>query len=163
MDQANQLLKSIGSGVNLDMTQVVEKQVRSVLTSFKSEVQRMAGETAKGMRQVGESAKQSGTQIEHLVNTTRKLNQDGSITETKRGYDSLNQTITEVRKNSELLSRSTKTDSGLTKDIRDANELYAEQVKHLRQLYSLRTQRLGTQDGSGMARHLDTEIESVTK
>lgn len=147
--------------MNLDMTQVVERQVRSVLTQFKNEMQRMAGETATGMRQIGESAKQSGTQIEQLVNTTRKLHKDGSITETRRGYDDLKQSIVEVRKNSELLSRSVKTDSDTTKGIREANELYKAQVTQLQRLYALKTQRLGAADGSAKANGLDAEIGSV--
>ena len=38
-EEVNKLLKSIGAGVNLNMSDIVEKQVKAMLTRLKSEVQ----------------------------------------------------------------------------------------------------------------------------
>ena len=40
MAETNKLLQSIGAGVNLNMTDVVEKQVRDMLTRFKNGIQK---------------------------------------------------------------------------------------------------------------------------
>ena len=47
MAETNKLLQSIGAGVNLNMTDVVEKQVRDMLTRFKNEIQKAAAQTTQ--------------------------------------------------------------------------------------------------------------------
>ena len=63
MAETNKLLQSIGAGVNLNMTDVVEKQVRDMLTRFKNEIQKAAAQTtqfgtqaAKGLPQFMQDA-----------------------------------------------------------------------------------------------------------
>ena len=87
MAETNKLLQSIGAGVNLNMTDVVEKQVRDMLTRFKNEIQKAAAQTTQFGTQAAKGLGNAGTQIQTLLNTTQKLNSDGSITETRKGYD----------------------------------------------------------------------------
>ena len=47
MAETNKLLQSIGAGVNLNMTDVVEKQVRGILTRFKNEIQKAAAQATQ--------------------------------------------------------------------------------------------------------------------
>lgn len=158
MAQTNALLKSIGGGVNLDMATMVERQVRGMLERLKTEVRRATQQTGQGFAQLTEGAKQSATQIEQLVSATQKMSADGSVTLTQKGYDKLNQSITEVYKNAQLATRTLTTDSALTKDIAYANQLYAEQITYLKRVYDLKTQRLNTPEGSSKAAELDKQI-----
>ncbi len=141
MAETNKLLQSIGAGVNLNMTDVVEKQVKSVLTRFKNEVQSMASQTAQAGQQASSGLKPVSTQMQTLLSTTQRLAKDGSLTETRKGFDALGNTITEVYQAGQLLNRTVTTDSALSKDIKYANELYQQQIAALRTLHSLRTQR----------------------
>ena len=151
MAETNKLLQSIGAGVNLNMTDVVEKQVRDMLTRFKNEIQKAAAQTTQFGTQAAKGLGNAGTQIQTLLNTTQKLNSDGSITETRKGYDKLGQSITEVYRAGQLLNRSMTADSALSKDVKYANELYREQLDALRKIYTLKTQRLNVQDGTATA------------
>ena len=132
MAETNKLLQSIGAGVNLNMTDVVEKQVRDMLTRFKNEIQKAAAQTTQFANQAAKGLGNAGTQIQTLLNSTQKLNSDGSITETRKGYDKLGQSITEVYRAGQLLNRSMAADSALSKDVKYANELYREQLDALR-------------------------------
>lgn len=140
------------------MTTVVERQVRGMLERLKAEVHRSAKQTGQSFAQLTEGAKQSATQIEQLVSATQKLSADGSVTLTQKGYDKLNQSITEVYKNAQLATRTLTTDSALTKDIAYANQLYAEQIAYLKRVYDLKTQRLNTPEGGAKAVELDKQI-----
>ena len=97
MAETNKLLQSIGAGVNLNMTDVVEKQVRDMLTRFKNEIQKAAAQTTQFGTQAAKGLGNAGTQIQTLLNTTQKLNSDGSITETRKGYDKLGQSMPTLR------------------------------------------------------------------
>ncbi len=141
MAETNKLLQSIGAGVNLNMTDVVEKQVKSVLTRFKNEVQSMASQTAQAGQQASSGLRPVNTQMQALLSTTQRLAKDGSLTETRKGFDALGNTITEVYQAGQLLNRTVTADSTLSKDIKCANELYQQQIAALRTLHSLRTQR----------------------
>ena len=163
MAETNKLLQSIGAGVNLNMTDVVEKQVRDMLTRFKNEIQKAAAQTTQFGTQAAKGLGNAGTQIQALITTTQKLNSDGSITETRKGYDKLGQSITEVYRAGQLLNRSMAADSALSKDVKYANELYCEQLDALRKIYTLKTQRLNVQDGTATAQNIDAQITTAER
>ena len=163
MAETNKLLQSIGAGINLNMTDVVEKQVRDMLTRFKNEIQKAAAQTTQFGTQAAKGLGNVGTQIQTLLNTTQKLNSDGSITETRKGYDKLGQSITEVYRAGQLLNRSMTADSALTKDVKYANELYREQLDALRKIYTLKTQRLNVEDGTASAQNIDAQITTAER
>lgn len=163
MAETNKLLQSIGAGVNLNMTDVVEKQVRDMLTRFKNEIQKAVAQATQFGAQAAKGLGNAGTQIQTLLNTTQKLNSDGSITETRKGYDKLGQSITEVYRAGQLLNRSMAADSALTKDVKYANELYREQLDALRKIYTLKTQRLNVQDGTATAQNIDAQITTAER
>lgn len=158
VEQTNALLKSIGGGVNLDMTGLVERQVRGMLERLKTEVQHTAKQTGQSFTQLGGSIHHSASEMESLVNTTHKLNANGAVSVTQKGFDALGRTLTEVYRNGRLLTKTLRTDSGLTKDIAYANELYAEQAAHLKRIYNLKIQRVSVQSGSSKALDLDSQI-----
>ena len=145
-------------GVNLNMTDVAEKQVRDMLARFKAEIQNASSQTAQSGKQMASGLASATTQIQALVSATQKLNADGSLTETRKGYDDLNRAITEVYKNGQLLSRSRSENGALAKDIQYANQLYQEQIEYLKRIYALKTQRLTAADGSENALNLDSQI-----
>lgn len=80
---------------------------------------------------------------------------------TKKGFNELNQSLTEVVKNGQLFSRSITTDSALQKETEKANELIRQQISLVKQLYALKTQRLKETDGSVSAIAQDLQIGSV--
>ena len=145
------------------MTDVVEKQVRDMLTRFKNEIQKAAAQTTQFGTQAAKGLSNAGTQIQTLLNTTQKLNSDGSITETRKGYDKLGQSITEVYRAGQLLNGNLGHALGnaVTKDIKYANELYREQLDALRKIYTLKTQRLNVQDGTASAQNIDAQITTA--
>ena len=69
MAETNKLLQSIGAGVNLNMTDVVEKQVRDMLTRFKNEIQKAAAQMKQFGNQAAKGLGNAGTQIQTLLNT----------------------------------------------------------------------------------------------
>ena len=140
------------------MTDVVEKQVKDMLARFKTEIQAASTQTARSGQQMAGGLKSAASQIEALLSVTQKLNADGTLTETRKGYDALGQSITEVYKQGQLLSKSLTGESALGKDIRYANELYQAQIHALKQIYQLRTKRLSAQDGTPTAQNLDSQI-----
>lgn len=140
------------------MTDVVEKQVRDMLARFKAEVQKASKETSQSGLQMAAGLKSATSQIEVLLTVTQKLGADGKLTETRRGYDALGQSITEVYKQGQLLSKSLTGESALGKDIKYANQLYQEQIDALKQIYKLKTQRLSAQAGTPEAANLDSQI-----
>lgn len=155
MAETNRLLQTIGAGVNLNMTDVVEKQVREMLTRFKNEIQKAAAQTTQFGNRAAKGLGNAGTQIQTLLTTTQKLNADGSITETRKGYDALGQSITEVYRAGQLLNRSMTADSALSRDVKYANELYREQLDALRKIYALKAQRLNVPSGTATVQSID--------
>lgn len=111
MQAANSMLQQIGKGVNLDMTEVVEKQVRQMLARLKSEIEHGSKNAGKGFTHIADHVKIAESRITELISTTRRMTTDGSILDTAKGYDGLNRSITETAKNGELLSRVVKFDS----------------------------------------------------
>ncbi len=83
--------------------------------------------------------------------------------ETRKGYDDLGRSITEVYRNGLLLSKNLTVESKLSQDVKQANKLYQEQVGHLKRLYQLKTQRLSVQDGTATARELDNQIVNTER
>ena len=141
----------------------MEKQIKSMLSRFKAEIQNASKQAAQAGQQMAGGVAGATTQIQSLVSATQKLKKDGSITETKKGFDALNRPITEVYKNGQLLTRSRSEDSVLTKDINEANRLYSEQVSLLKRVYALKTQRLTAKDGSQTAADLDSQIADTER
>ena len=143
------------------MTDVVEKQVKDMLTRFKNEIQNLANHANQSGQKIKNGLTPAATQIEHLLTTTQRLGKDGSLTETRKGYDKLGRTITEVYRNGLLLNKSLTDESSLNKDIQRANKLYQDQLGHIKKLYQLRTKRLPVEDGTPTAQDLDKQIKAV--
>lgn len=133
VSETNALLKSIGAGVNLNMTDVVEKQIKAMLTRFKNEIQKASQQTAQSGTQMTNGLKSATTQIQTLLTATQKLAADGTLIETRKGYDALGKSIAEVYKNGQLLSRRMDTGMGVQSKIAQANQLYQQQLSYLRQ------------------------------
>ena len=158
MADTNNLLKSIGAGIDLNISDVVEKQIKEMLTRYRAEIRKASDEAKKSGQDMANGLKTADTQIKSLLSTTQKLNADGSLTETRKGYDELGRSITEVYKAGQLLNRSVSTDSALAADIKNANELYKEQLANIKKIYELKTRRLGVADGTAVAADIDRQI-----
>ena len=158
MADTNNLLKSIGAGIDLNISDVVEKQIKEMLTRYRAEIRKASDEAKKSGQDMANGLKTADTQIKSLLSTTQKLNADGSLTETRKGYDELGRSITEVYKAGQLLNRSVSTDSALAADIKNANELYKEQLANIKKIYELKTKRLGVADGTAVAADIDRQI-----
>ena len=105
----------------------MEKQIKDMLSRYRAEVRKASEEAAKSGQGMANSMRSAESQIKSLLTTTQKLNADGSITETRKGYDELGRSITEVYKAGQLLNRSVSSESALASDIKYANELYKQQ------------------------------------
>lgn len=143
------------------MSDVVEKQVREMLSRFKAEIKRATDDAGRAGDVLANSMRTADTQIKALLSTTQKLNSDGSIAETRKGYDALGRSITEVYKAGQLLNRSVSTESTLASDIKRANELYREQLSSIKKINDLKTRRLTAGDGTAVAADLDKQIASI--
>lgn len=163
MAETNKLLQSIGAGINLNISDVVEKQVKEMLSRFKTEIQNASANSGKAGQKMANGLTTVSTQIQHLLTTTQRLGKDGSLTETRKGFDALGRSITEVYRNGLLLNKSLTAESSLSKDIQYANKLYQEQVAHLKNIYRLKTQRLKADDGTPVAQNLDKQIADTQK
>ena len=95
------------------MSDVVEKQIKDMLTRYRAEVRKTSEEAGKSGQDMANSMRLAESQIKSLLTTTQKLNADGSISETRRGYDELGRSITEVYKAGQLLNRSVSTKAPL--------------------------------------------------
>ena len=124
------------------MSDVVEKQIKEMLTRYMAEIRKASDEAKKSGQDMANGLKAADTQIKALLTTTQKLNADGSITETRKGYDELGRSITEVYKAGQLLNRSVSSESALSSDIKRANDLYKEQLASIKKIYDLKTKRL---------------------
>lgn len=134
-----------------------------MLQQFQKEIQQAAAHGSKAGQQMGAGLQGANSQIQQLLTTTQRLAKDGSLIETQKGYDRLGNAITEVYKNGQLLNRSLKSDSAFTKDVAEANRMYQEQIGLIRQLYSMKSQRLKVEDGSLLAGDLDKRIADTEK
>lgn len=124
------------------MSDVVEKQIRTMLSRYKEEIQKAASQTTQSGNQMTSGLKKATSEIQALLSVTQKLNADGNLTQTRKGYDDLGRSITEVYKNGQLLHRTMSVESTLSKDIQYANMLYQEQAEYLKRIYALKTKRL---------------------
>lgn len=124
------------------MSDVVEKQIRTMLSRYKEEIQKAASQTTQSGNQMVSGLKKAASEIQALLSVTQKLNADGNLTQTRKGYDDLGRSITEVYKNGQLLHRTMSVESTLSKDIQYANKLYQEQAEYLKRIYALKTKRL---------------------
>lgn len=124
------------------MSDVVEKQIRTMLSRYKEEIQKAASQTTQSGNQMVSGLKKAASEIQALLSVTQKLNADGNLTQTRKGYDDLGRSVTEVYKNGQLLHRTMSVESTLSKDIQYANKLYQEQAEYLKRIYALKTKRL---------------------
>lgn len=124
------------------MSDVVEKQIRTMLSRYKEEIQKAASQTTQSGNQMTSGLKKATSEIQALLSVTQKFNADGNLTQTRKGYDDLGRSITEVYKNGQLLHRTMSVESTLSKDIQYANKLYQEQAEYLKRIYALKTKRL---------------------
>lgn len=69
-----------------------------MLARYKAEVQKAAKASGAAGQQMAQGMQAAQTQIQSLLSSTEKLNKDGSLTETRKGYDELGRSITEVYK-----------------------------------------------------------------
>lgn len=145
------------------MSDVVEKQIKDMLTRYRAEIRKASEEAGKSAQNMAGSIREAESQINSLLTTTQKLNKDGSITETRKGYDELGRSITEVYKAGKLLNRSVAAESTLAGDIRRANELYQQQIASLEKIYDLKTKRLTVEDGSAVAAEMDHQIADAQR
>ena len=143
------------------MSDVVEKQIKEMLTRYRAEIRKASDEAKKSGQDMANGLKTADTQIKALLTSTQKLNADGSITETRKGYDELGRSITEVYKAGQLLNRSVSSESALSSDIKRANDLYKEQLASIKKIYELKTKRLTVNDGIAMAADIDKQIADV--
>lgn len=58
-----------------------------MLSRFKAEIQNASAQAAQSGRKMSGGLKEAATQIQSLLSTTQKLGADGSLTETRKGYD----------------------------------------------------------------------------
>ena len=121
---------------------MVEKQIKDMLTRYKAEVQKAAKASGAAGQQMAQGIQAAQTQIQSLLSSTEKLNKDGSLTETRKGYDELGRSIT---------------------DIRRANELYKEQAASLKKLYELKTARLSVSDNTAASAEIDQQIADTQR
>ena len=133
------------------------------MTRYKAEVQKAAKASASSGQQMAQGMQAAQTQIQALLSSTEKLNKDGSLTETRKGYDDLGRSITEVYKAGQLLNRTVSTESTLAQDIKRANELYREQATNLKKIYALRTARLSAGDQTAAAAETDKQIQETQR
>ncbi len=145
------------------MSDVVEKQIKDMLTRYRAEIRKASEEAGKSAQNMAGSIREAESQINSLLTTTQKLNKDGSITETRKGYDELGRSITEVYKAGKLLNRRVAAESTLAGDIRRANELYQQQISSLKKIYDLKTKRLTVEDGSAVAAEMDHQIADAQR
>ena len=124
------------------MSDVVEKQIRTMLSRYKEEIQKAASKTTQSGNQMVSGLKKAASEIQALLSVTQKLNADGNLTQTRKGYDDLGRSVAEVYKNGQLLHRTMSVESTLSKDIQYANKLYQEQAEYLKRIYALKTKRL---------------------
>lgn len=134
-----------------------------MLTRYKAEVQKAAKASGAAGQQMAQGIQAAQTQIQSLLSSTEKLNKDGSLTETRKGYDELGRSITEVYKAGQLLNRTVATESTLTQDIRRANELYKEQAASLKKLYELKIARLSVSDNTAASHEIDQQIADTQR
>lgn len=81
------------------MTDVVEKQIKMMLKNFQTEIQNASANASKSGQKMANDLTTASTQIQHLLTTTQKLGKDGALTETRKGFDALGRSITEVYRN----------------------------------------------------------------
>ena len=70
MAETNALLKSIGAGINLNVSDVVEKQIKDMLTRYRAEVRKASEEAGKSGQDMANSMRSAESQIKSLLTTT---------------------------------------------------------------------------------------------
>ncbi len=158
MNETNAMLRELGTGVNLDMTAVVERQVRSLLTSFRNEIKKMSAETKQATSDMGASVSDTALKLGNLTKITKQIRKDGSVSTLTEGFDKFNQKVKEVYRCGELAARSITKIGPQAEAIEKANKLYAEQLSALKQLNRLKAERLNIPDNTPKAKWQDERI-----
>lgn len=144
IDATNNLLKSIGLGVNLNMTDIVRSQVKETLDKLVSETKKASSGMSAETKKMASDISTSVSKIATLTSETVKFSgTSGSVlTSVKKGYTELGQAITEVWKNGSKISSSV----SVSNNIGAANTLYREQSNLLKTLYETKTKIATTTD-----------------
>ena len=70
------------------MSDVVEKQIKEMLTRYRAEIQKASDEAKKSGQDMANGLKTADTHIKALLTTTQFFIKDTATTETRKGYDS---------------------------------------------------------------------------
>lgn len=112
VEAANKLLKTLGTGVNLDMSDVMKQEIKHQLDQLVNAVKRSGSQTKQTTQQIA-------SDIQEVTKATVTYgNQTTNALKTvERGYDSLGRVTSETRKNGVLVSKSivTQDDSDIIK------------------------------------------------
>ena len=68
MADTNNLLKSIGAGIDLNISDVVEKQIKEMLTRYRAEIRKASDEAKKSGQDMANGLKTADTQIRAMMN-----------------------------------------------------------------------------------------------
>ena len=129
-----------------------------MLTRYRAEIRRASDAAGKSGQDMATSMRSAESQIKSLLATTQKLSADGSVTETRKGYDALGRSITEVYKAGQLLNRSVSSESALANDIKRANALYQQQQAAIKNINALKAKRLTLGENTAVSAELDRQI-----
>lgn len=158
VEATNNQLKSLGVGINLDMSDIVRKQVKSVLDQLVAEVKRASSGVSTGTKQISGEITGATTKIAALASETVKYNSTAgtALTSVQKGYTEVGQAITEVWKNGQKVSSSITVSDNIGK----ANILYAEQSKLLKSLYEMKT-KITTETDGGTVANLNEQVTTT--
>ena len=98
--EANKLLKSLGTGVNLDMSDVMKDEIKRQIDQLVNAVKRSGSQTKK-------TAQSIASDIETVTRETLTYGNKAAnaLTVVQKGYDQLGRSISETSKNGVLVSK----------------------------------------------------------
>ena len=125
--EANEQLKSVGHGVDLNMGDVMKKQIQEALNGLINEVKKTTKKTQDSTKEMGDSIKGVSTDIEVLGKATQTWSgkQLEHITRVEKGWDKHGKAMRKVMKDGQTVSV-TKVDSD---PVAIANKLYQERIR----------------------------------
>lgn len=144
VDKANEQLKSLGTGVNLDMSDIVEKQVKQRLDALTKAAAKAASETKNQTKSLTQSLTDTGSSFARITKEieTRIAGESETIKKVVRGISTDGRELQKVFKNGSLVQE-TKTrqqpavDYATIQKAKDAYEDFVNaQKQHLKLLKS---------------------------
>lgn len=142
--QVNKLLASIGKNVDLDLTDVVRKEMKASLDALIKEVRSASTQSALQMKQLGQTINTTTASVDGLVRSFTTLGKDNSLKQTMTYIDNLGRTYTETFKDGVLQSVSV-ADEG---DLKKTQNRFKEMTQDMQKLYRLRTELAKAPAGS---------------